>query len=332
MGTRKFSNSSINIAEKIIKLDGGITADVLVIAGGGGGGGQHGGGGGGAGGVVYLSNINLKKGTAYSCTVGAGGLASRVATPSGTYTVNNNRRGEPGNISKFGSFPPAIGGGGGDGEAAYNQATSGGSGGAGSGNGTTTGPDLAPMLGRAGIVGQGNAGGNGNGLYTASPNTYGSGGGGGGAGGAGSNATGTQNTNNSTGGTGGIGTSVYSSWGSATTSGQNVSGTYYFAGGGGGGSWSSNQGAGGYGGGGAGAVNASGTTSYATDGTANTGGGGGGSTATATERYGGHGGSGIIIVRVQDSITASSTTGSPATVATGGYRYYKFTGDGTITF
>jgi hypothetical protein len=29
---------------------------------------------------------------------------------------------------------------------------------------------------------------------------------------------------------------------------------------------------------------------------------------------------------------ATSTTGSPTTNSTGGYRYYKFTGDGSITF
>jgi hypothetical protein len=48
---------------------------------------------------------------------------------------------------------------------------------------------------------------------------------------------------------------------------------------------------------------------------------------------GGTGGSGIVIIRYADSFTAAaSTTGSPAVVVTGGYRYYTFTGSGSITF
>jgi len=82
-----------------------------------------------------------------------------------------------------------------------------------------------------------------------------------------------------TGGAGGIGSSAYSSWGSATNTGQLSSGTYYYAGGGGGGG-----NAGGLGGGGNG-------TSTPVAGTTNTGGGGGGANGSSA------GGSGIIIVR-----------------------------------
>jgi hypothetical protein len=47
----------------------------------------------------------------------------------------------------------------------------------------------------------------------------------------------------------------------------------------------------------------------------------------------GNGGSGFVLVRYSDSLpAAASTTGSPSTVTSGGFRYYKFTGDGSITF
>ena len=48
---------------------------------------------------------------------------------------------------------------------------------------------------------------------------------------------------------------------------------------------------------------------------------------------GGAGGSGIVIIRYADSyIAATSTTGSPTITVAGGYRVYKFTGSGSITF
>jgi hypothetical protein len=56
----------------------------------------------------------------------------------------------------------------------------------------------------------------------------------------------------------------------------------------------------------------------------NTGGGAGGNYA---------GGSGIVIVRYADtSPAAASTTGSPTITVAGGYRVYKFTSSGSITF
>jgi hypothetical protein len=45
------------------------------------------------------------------------------------------------------------------------------------------------------------------------------------------------------------------------------------------------------------------------------------------------GGSGIVVVRYADSYPAAiSTTGSPTITVSGGYRIYKWTGSGSITF
>jgi hypothetical protein len=64
----------------------------------------------------------------------------------------------------------------------------------------------------------------------------------------------------------------------------------------------------------------------------NTGSGGGGSSSGSTN-YGGDGGSGIIIIRYPDTFDpAAATTGSPTITVSGGYRIYKFTGSGSITF
>ena len=63
--------------------------------------------------------------------------------------------------------------------------------------------------------------------------------------------------------------------------------------------------------------------------TANTGGGGGGSSVGTS----GAGGSGIVIIRYADTYNAaSSTTGSPTITVAGGYRVYKWTASGSITF
>lgn len=251
-----------------------LTADVLVISGGGSGGsGGYGnskgfvsysaGAGGGAGGVLLYSSQSLSP-ASYSITVGGG------ASPSAN----------DGTASQFGALTAALPGGHGNGN---NRAT----GTYGSGGGGyeiwTNYTSWRAYLADQGTSPQGNAGG----YVSGTDNTKG--GGGGGAGAVGSAA------NNANGGAGGAGTSTYSSWGAATTSGQNVSGTYYFAGGGGGAGTSGA--AGGNGGGGAGQGNDGGAGGSAT---ANTGGGGGGgpSSSTANKYYaGGSGGSGIVIVR-----------------------------------
>ena len=52
-----------------------------------------------------------------------------------------------------------------------------------------------------------------------------------------------------------------------------------------------------------------------------------------TGKVAGAGGSGIVIVRYADTYqAAASTTGSPTITVAGGYRVYKFTSSGSITF
>jgi hypothetical protein len=249
-------------------------AEVLIVAGGGGAGGAAwASGGGGAGGLVYASSVSLTSGIKYPAIVGAGGLGG-----------NGTQSGKNGYNSSFGNQTVAVGGGGGggytDGGATTAGAQVGGSGGGGSSGqgygGTSTGA--------AGTAGQGNAGGNG---YN---NPHMTGGGGGGAGATGGNATTTVA------GSGGNGSSSYSAWGAATSTGQNISGTRWYAGGGGGSSGgpgfsSVTGGAGGNGGGGFGG---SSYEMYGSPGTPNTGGGGG---AAPYSNMIGSGGSGIVIVR-----------------------------------
>jgi hypothetical protein len=239
----------------------GLSCDVLQIAGGGG----SNQGGGGAGGLLAFTSQTLTT-TSYNVTVGGGGTAG-----SGNGTVVGGN----GNNSQFASLTTSVGGGGG-GNGTPGLAGSGGSGGGAgqSGSGFVGGGSASPS-------GQGNAGGSNGGFFN---DPY-PGGGGGGAGAAGGNAT-----SNSQSGGGGNGVSTYSSWGAATATGQDISGTRWFAGGGGGGMNNnpSSTSAGGNGGGGAGR----GQGVAAIAGTAGTGGGAGG-----TGQGGAAGGSGIIIVR-----------------------------------
>ena len=230
-----------------------LSADVLVIAGGGGGGGGNNDGAGGAGGLLGFSSQSLTA-TSYTCTVGAGGVGAASA------------HGLTGSDSQFGALTLVKGGGGG-GSVGY-------SGGSGGGNGF----DQTGSAG-AGTSGQGFAGGPG---QNSGPDYWGGGGGG-------SAEAGNTDGN----GYGGDGVSTYSSWGLATSTGQNISGTVYYAGGGSGaGQATSTNRPGGDGGGGRGA----GSAGLATAGTANTG-GGGGSGGNSAGNTPGSGGSGLIIVR-----------------------------------
>jgi len=220
-----------------------LTCDALVVAGGGGAGYYYGGGG-GAGGIQYAAAQALTA-TGYAVTIGAGG-ASKSGSGAGA--------GATGTDSSLTSLVIAKGGGYGNG--AITGGTAGGAGGSGGGAG---GPGTA--AGGTTVTGTGGT------FYGFSGGGGPGGGSGGGSGQAGASLS-----------KGGNGTSVFSQWGLATSTGQNVSGTVYYAGGG---EANGNFGGGGYGGGGA-------TT---TSGTANTGGGGG------ADQNGGGGGSGLVIIR-----------------------------------
>jgi hypothetical protein len=101
-------------------------------------------------------------------------------------------------------------------------------------------------------------------------------------------------------------------------------------GGGGGGRYSA--GAGGLGGGGAGSIADSGTNSDS--GTINTGGGGGGKGVSPIEgTTAGSGGSGVVYVSYPAFFPQpKAITGSPTVTLSGGFRIYRFTGSGSITF
>lgn len=231
-----------------------LNCNVLVVGGGGGAGADASSGqgaGGGAGGVFYATSQSLTP-TQYNVVVGAGGAGK---------APNSGSRGDNGTSSAFGSLTAAIGGGGGGpGNSALGGAA-GGSGGGG-GGGATSGAGASSTQTSTGGTGYGNSGGGGAGN---------SAGGGGGAGAAGGVASG------SVGGTGGIGLNTWSTWASATTTGDSG----YFASGGNGWATAASRPLGGGG-------PSSGSVSAAS-GYANTGGGGGG--------YVGQGGSGIVIVR-----------------------------------
>lgn len=261
------------------------TVEYLIVAGGGG---AYGVGAGGAGGLLSGSSLSVSPFTAYTVTVGAGGIQ------------NAN-----GDNSAFNSLT-AIGGGSGGWTTGPSVDAYGRNGGSGGGASYGSPYSTQTVPGGTGTAGQGRNGGSG---------TLWAGGGGGGAGAPGGNATGSQSS--AGGGAGGAGLS------SAITGTSTV-----YAGGGGGGCYvggSGGPGAGGSGGGGAGASASS--NESGTSGTANTGGGGGGGFGPS------NGGSGIVVIRYADNYSqASYTTGSPTITTAGGYRIYKFTSSGSITF
>jgi hypothetical protein len=262
-----------------------LTADVLVIAGGGGGAcsqyANSAGGGGGAGGHVLLSSQSLTA-TTYAITVGAGGVAG-----SASVTAAN------GGNSQFASTTAAVGGGRASGWAGGTySANSGGSGGGAQGFSQGAGTS-----GGAGTPGQGFAGGSSTFDFPSVTN-YAS------AGGGGAGAVGQNAQTQFIGGNGGVGTSIYSSWLSATGYGQSISGTYFIGGGGGAGGYyqggtNVTGGVGGSGGGGNGswATTNNNAINRGFNGLTNTGGGGGGGTSAQASYPAGAGGSGLVIVR-----------------------------------
>ena len=252
-----------------------LSVDYLVIAGGGAGawhtndGSNYGGpGGGGAGGYrtsIGGSPLSLTA-QSYTVTVGAGGVVNAGKGSDSVFSTITSTGGGGGGLWTGGSGSSGGSGGGGSSSYIGNPGDNGGA-----GNTPATSPS------------QGNNGGTGN--YDGSQTARG-GGGGGGAGGVGGNGS------TSGAGAGGVGSSSASAWGLATNTGENISGTVYYAGGGGGSTGASNSSnVGGYGGGGAGGYGQYPPPRNGIAGTANTGGGGGsGDTA-------GNGGSGIVIIR-----------------------------------
>ena len=239
--------------------------------------------------------------TSASFAVTAGVSITVTVGAGGTGGGSNSGGGTAGSTSTFSTIN-ASGGGKGGTDTANNATTGGSGGGGGASNGATTGASgnsggYSPVEGFAG---------GGNASFQGSPYPAG---GGGGSTAAGSNATGA-----STAGNGGAGTA------------NSISGTSVtYAGGGGGGVYGGGTAGTATGGGGAGNGSGNGTA-----GTANTGGGGGGCSVSAV---GGNGGSGIVIIRYADSAgAATSTTGSPTITVSGGYRIYKWTSSGSITF
>jgi hypothetical protein len=289
--------------------------EYLVVAGGAGGGGGSsiggytGGGGGGAGGM-RMGYIDIVSGISYNVTVGAGGSAG------GTASVGSN-----GTNSVFGTVSSRGGGRGSNGAGiAYDPSGGGGGGAGGSGGGS----GYRFTVGGAAATGQGNTGG------FAGPGEQGSGGGGG-AGAVGGN--GSNSPTCYTGGNGGNGLA-------SSITGTPV--TYAGGGGAGGlgdGGYNGRGGTGGTGGGGTGAGNNGVYTTpggNATAGTTNLGGGGGGGARNVPGNpaaLGAAGGSGVVVIRYADSFAAAaSTTGSPEATTADGFRIYRWTGSGSITF
>ena len=200
------------------------------------------------------------------------------------------------------------------------------------GNSSIAGTNIATILSLGGGNGGGGIGGNG-------------GTGGGGQGGANAGGIGSQ------GGNGGFGPSVSGQnpgGGGGGTTGNGADGVSGLAGAGGTGISSSISGTLiTYGGGGGGGIQQSGVGGAGNDGGGNGGtgpsstgaagssnrGGGGGGGGGSSPGTGGSGGSGVVILRYPDTNpAATSTTGSPNITVAGGYRVYKFTQSGTITF
>lgn len=305
-----------------------ITIDFFLVGGGAGGGDL---GGGGGGGTLYKSSVTVKAGDTHTITVGNGGTALLVVGgPQFPY-----RGGAGGNTAISLSTSPggftqtgitgniALGGGGGgkyrndaSGQAATKFA--------GCGGGISETADQGGGANETGVGLQGYNGGYG--TENSQDNRAGAGGGGGGANGA------NCRHNPYAAGNGGAGTtSSVGSWLPVQQGFVGAQGGYFAGGAGGGGDDVSGAslGAGGTGGGGAGG--GGGPNTPPGNGVANTGGGGGAMGVRRIQQYSGSGGSGCVIFRTSGTYYPRSVTGSPDRREGGGYTYYTWTGDGSIT-
>lgn len=273
------------------------TVEYIVVAGGGGGNrapspGGYGGGG-GAGGLL-TGNLSITTATSYTVTVGGGGGAQSANGSNSVFDTIVARGGGLGGTNSL------AGQNGGSGGGVYNG---------------TVGRGIYPGSTFISAARQGYDGG------SATPNYQG--GGGGGAGGSPPDTI-----------TGGIGLADSALNGILSASSTGVvspsPGARYIAGGGAGGGGGSAY-LGGLGGGGNGGFGFS--PGNGTSGTTNSGGGGGGGNYGTPAYSGGNGGSGIVIIRYTSNYdAAASTTGSPTVSTSGSYRYYVFTGSGSITW
>lgn len=292
-----------------------LTADILVVAGAGGGG--HMGGGGGAGGLLVFQSQSITSGT-YTVTVGGGGAGA----PGGSA----GPRGTNGSNSSFGALTAAVGGGGGaksQGTVSISHGLNGGSGGGAAADFLDSNINMGFGFGTAG-QGFDGGGSHGSGTQTAPAGLSSGNGSNTSCGGGGASEKGYRYFARATGdrvGGNGLTSALINAMGAATSTGQLSGGNYYYAGGGGAGS----GGTGGLGGGG----NGGNSSVDAGSGTANTGGGGAASSGNIN-RLSGSGGSGIVILRTQDFQPTATHTGTLFT--TGGYKYYRFTSSGSITF
>ena len=282
-----------------------IPVEFLIVAGGGAGGaaGGGGGGGGGSGGALYITQ-NVLQNQAITVTVGAGGGGYGYATTETTAMQGTNS-----SVAYSGNTFTAFGGGTGRFRVANNTLSLGGSN-AGESQ-ANQGIGASTQTSQGGTA-YGNIGGN-------SDSLIGAGGGGGGTGAVGGNSVGSGTKR---GGHGGAGTTAFSTWLAAVSAPD----TTYLAGGGGGGAdgGSNTRSDGGAGGGGTGGTTNSVAGGNATAATGSGGGGGGGSQSASS----GSGAGGAIYIRYAS--TYGNATGA-TTITSGSYKYYKFTGSGTLT-
>jgi hypothetical protein len=282
-----------------------IYATALLVAGAGGG--STLGGGGGGGGVIPSSSVSFILGNTYSVNVGAGGIGGVAQT------ISNGGKGGNSSLQYASGTLTAFGGGGGTSHAqgTYVSTIDGGSGG---------GSSNTSFLG-AGSAGQGNNGG-----YGISDADIRSGGGGGYSS-AGANASGAN------GGNGGQGYSLPTDI-RALAPFSSISATHVGSGGGGG---TRNSMGGSVGVGGTGAASGATSNTNAANPTMFGCGGGGTGQGVSSGPYGAAspGYSGVVVIKYPSTPTspsATSTTGSPDYTVSGGYKYYTFTQNGSITF